>query len=263
MIVTGAGAGIGAAVARGFLQAGCSVVVNDVSEAALAHLVSNVEALPGSVATCVAAVGGEEAAAALVETAVSNFGGVDGLINCAGITRDRMIHKMSVEEFDSVILVHLRGTWLNCREVVRLWRDKAKQQAQDVVDPAERTFKKIVNVTSRSGLRGNPGQSNYAAAKAGIAGLTKTLALELGPLSINVNAVAPVARTAMTHTIDHGLHLAEGPEREAFLKARLARSALRWIGEADALVPTFLYLISQDSNYVSGQIFNVDGGANI
>ena len=262
-VVTGAGAGIGRAVALAFAAASASVVVNDAVEDRAGETVRLIEEAGAKATACVIPVGDEDAAAALVRTAVDSFGDLDILVNCAGIVRDRMIHNMTLAEYDDVLRVHLRGTWCNCREAVRYWRPAAKAEAADNPDRAARRSRKIINVTSISGLRGNAGQTNYAAAKAGIVGLTKALAKEVGPLGITVNAVAPVARTEMTRTNDLGLHVPEGPEREAYLTRRLQRSALRWIGEPEAVAPTFVFLASPASDYLTGQVFNADGGANI
>lgn len=262
-VVTGAGAGIGREVALALSRAGACVVVNDVSDGAAQGVVGEIEKEGGHAASCVVPIGGADAALALVAVAREAFGGFDILVNNAGVTRDRMIHNMSEEEFDDVIRVHLKGTWCNCREAVRVWRPEARSEAEAESDPALRRHRKIINVSSVSGLRGNVGQTNYAAAKAGIVGLTKALAKEVGPLAINVNAVAPVARTAMTRGNDLGLHVAEGQARDAYLQARLQRSALRWIGEVDAVSPAFVFLASAASDYLTGQVLNVDGGANI
>ncbi|MDI6912487.1 SDR family oxidoreductase [Nocardioides sp.] len=259
--LTGAGGGIGAAAAIAMAAEGASVVVNDTDEARAYAVVKDIQGAGGKAAACVASIGDEASAAALLSTALDNFGDLHVLVNSAGIVRDRMIHNMTLEEFDQVIHVHLRGTWCNSREVIRYWRPKAKQEAEAIADPAERLHRKIINVTSLSGLRGNPGQSNYSAAKAGIVGLTKTLAKEVGPLSINVNVVAPVAHTDMTAGAT--AHLPDGPEKEAFWAKRIERSALRWIGQPDTVAPTFVFLASDASNYLTGQVFNSDGGANI
>lgn len=262
-VVTGAGAGIGRAVAVAFAEAGASVIVNDADHDSAEQTRRQIKSTGGTSEVCAAAVGGEDAAQALVAAAVDGFGDLDILVNCAGIVRDRMIQNMTVDEFDEVLRVHLRGSWCNCREAVRHWRPAAKRQVDEWPEPAARRYRKIINVSSLSGLRGNAGQTNYAAAKAGIVGLTKALAKEVGRLSISVNAVAPVARTAMTSGNDLGLHLPAGPKREQYLRNRLERSALRWIGEPDAVSPAFLFLASPASDYLSGQVLNVDGGANV
>ena len=182
-----------------------------------------------------------------MQSALDSFGELDVLVNNAGILRDRMLHKMSEEDFDQVVDVHLKGTWACGRAAVSHWRPLAKAEK----DSGTVKHRKIVNVTSASGLIGSVGQSNYSAAKMGIVGLTKTWAKELGPLSINVNAVAPAALTAMTEP------LLEDPDAA---KKRMARFALGRYGEPEEIAPAFVYLASAESNYVTGQILCVDGG---
>jgi NAD(P)-dependent dehydrogenase (short-subunit alcohol dehydrogenase family) len=193
-IVTGAGRGIGRAVAIAFATEGARVVVNDVDKDAANEVATEI----GERAVAnYEPIGSVAAAEAVVQTALEAFDGLDVLVNNAGVLRDRMLHKMSEEEFDVVIEVHLKGTWACSRAAVQHWRPIAKGEA-DSGDPRHR---KIINVTSASGLMGAVGQSNYAAAKMGIVGLTKTWAKELGPLNINVNAIAPAALTAMTEPL--------------------------------------------------------------
>jgi 3-oxoacyl-[acyl-carrier protein] reductase len=243
-IVTGAGRGIGRAVALAFAGEGARVLVNDMDKDAANEVV---EAIGDPGVANYDAIGGTSAADSLLQGALDAFGQVDVLVNNAGVLRDRMLHKMSEEEFDKVIEVHLKGTWACGRAVVQHWRPIAKIEATDG-DPKHR---KIINVTSASGLLGSVGQSNYAAAKMGIVGLTKTWAKELGPLLINVNAIAPAALTAMTEP------LLEDPEAA---KKRLARFALGRYGSPEEIAPSFVFLASDESDYVTGQILCVDGG---
>ena len=243
-IVTGAGAGIGRAIALQFGSEGARVVVNDVDRAAAETVVKEIESNGGQAATNDDAIGTVAAAESLLATALDAFGEVDVLVNNAGILRDRMLHKMSEEEFDAVIQVHLKGTWACGRAVVQHWRPLAKEEEAPKV-------RKIINVTSASGLRGSVGQSNYAAAKMGIVGLTKTWAKELGSLNILCNAIAPAALTAMTEPL---------VQDEAQARARYARMALGRYGDPDEIAPAFVFLASKESDYITGQVLAVDGG---
>ena len=243
-IVTGAGGGIGRAVAIAFASEGASVVVNDLDKEAANEVVGEI----GDRAVAnYEPIGSVAAAESVVQTALDSFDELDVIVNNAGLLRDRMLHKMSEEEFDAVIEVHLKGTWACGRAAVQHWRPLAKQEAES----GSPRHRKIINVTSASGLLGAVGQSNYAAAKMGIVGLTKSWAKELGPLNINVNAIAPAALTAMTEP------LLEDPEAA---RKRLARFALGRYGAPEEIAPGFVYLASSESDYVTGQILCIDGG---
>jgi 3-oxoacyl-[acyl-carrier protein] reductase len=246
-VVTGAGRGIGRAIVDAFAAEGASVLINDVDKEAADGAVAELTSRGVKAAANYEAVGTVSAAEAIVKDAVDAFGKLDVLVNNAGILRDRMLHNMSEEEFDVVIKVHLKGTWACGRAAVQLWRPLAKEEQSR----GETVHRKIINVTSPSGLIGAVGQSNYAAAKMGIVGLTKTWAKELGPLSINVNAVSPTALTAMTEP------LLQDPEAA---KKRMARFALGRYGAPEEIAPAFVYLAAADSNYMTGQILCVDGG---
>ena len=246
-IVTGAGRGIGRAIALAFAAEGANVLVNDVDADSAAEVAGEASKSGVSSATNNDAIGSVAAAEAVVDAAYEAFGDVDVLVNNAGILRDKMLHNMSEEDFDRVIEVHLKGTWACGREIVRRWRPAAKQEAGGGA-PRHR---KIVNVTSASGLIGSVGQSNYSAAKMGIVGLTKTWAKELGALNINVNAVAPTALTSMTEP------LLQDPD---IAKKRLSRFPLGRYGAPEEIAPAFVYLASDESNYVTGQVLCVDGG---
>jgi len=246
-IVTGAGRGIGRAVALAFAAEGGNVLVNDVDADAATAVAEEAKALGVRGVTHTEPIGTVEAAESLLRVALESFEEVDVLVNNAGILRDKMLHNMSEEDFDLVIQVHLKGTWACGRAVVQHWRPLAKEEAA-----AGRTrHRKIINVTSPSGLIGAIGQSNYAAAKMGIVGLTKSWAKELGSLAINVNAVSPTALTAMTEP------LLQDPEAA---KKRLARFALGRYGAPEEIAPAFVYLASEESNYVTGQVLRIDGG---
>jgi 3-oxoacyl-[acyl-carrier protein] reductase len=246
-IITGAGRGIGRSIAIAFAAEGAQVVVNDVDTQAADGVVDEIAARGGAARSDHGAVGSVETAEALLAGALDSFGRVDTLVNNAGILRDRMVHNMSEQDWDDVVRVHLRGAWACGRAVIRHWRPLAKLEAAR----GEPRHRKIVNVTSASGLVGAAGQSNYAAAKMGIVGLTKTWAKELGRLAINVNAIAPAALTAMTEP------LMQDPDAAS---ARLARFALGRYGAPEEIAPAFVFLASDESNYITGQVLCVDGG---
>ena len=246
-IVTGAGAGIGRAIALAFGTEGARVVVNDIDQAAAETVVKEITEDGGRATANAEAIGTVVAAEALLNAALDAYGEVDVLVNNAGILRDRMLHKMSEEDFDLVIQVHLKGTWACGRAVVQHWRPIAKEEAAS----GSPKISKIINVTSPSGLRGSVGQSNYAAAKMGIVGLTKTWAKELGSLGMLVNAVSPTALTAMIEPL---------VQDEAQAKARYARMALGRYGAPEEIAHAFVFLASSESDYITGQVLCVDGG---
>jgi NAD(P)-dependent dehydrogenase (short-subunit alcohol dehydrogenase family) len=197
VIVTGAGGGLGRAHARLFAHEGARVLVNDVGgsrdgtggdKSAAESVVAEIRAAGGEAAANHDTVASMEGAQAIVKSALDAFGRVDVLVNNAGILRDKTLLKMSEADFDAVIAVHLRGTFLTGQAF-------AKQLV------AQGEGGKIVNTTSVSGMLGNFGQANYAAAKAGIYGLTRTMSIELQKHKITVNALAPIAKTRMTEDL--------------------------------------------------------------
>ncbi|WP_054816577.1 3-oxoacyl-ACP reductase [Nocardia arizonensis] len=194
-IVTGAGAGLGKAEALALAAAGASVVVNDLRENdAVAETLAQIRGL-GAKAEFVAGSIAESATAdALIATATDAFGGVDIVVNNAGITRDKMLFNMSDEDFDAVLAVHLRGHFLLSRNAAAYWRAKSKQLDGPV-------YGRLINTSSEAGLIGPPGQANYGAAKAGITALTLSAARGLSRFGVRANAIAPRARTAMTEAV--------------------------------------------------------------
>ncbi len=198
-IVTGAGRGIGRAHALELARQGARVVVNDLGTSGsgegaaseVAHsVVAEIEALGGEAVANGADVADFEQAAAMVQQAIDTFGGLDILVNNAGFVRDRMLVNTSEEEWDAVIRVHLKGHFAPLRHAGAWWRSEAKQGRQPVA--------RVINTSSGAGLQGSIGQTTYSTAKAGIAGMTLVAAAELGRYGVNVNAIAPVARTRMT-----------------------------------------------------------------
>jgi 3-oxoacyl-[acyl-carrier protein] reductase len=187
-IVTGSGRGLGLAYAQELARAGAAVVVNDVDEEVATAAVESITAAGGTAVAEVVAVGTSEAAQALVDRAVSEFGRLDVLVNNAGILRDTTLWKMTDEQFDAVLTTHLRGTFTCTRAAAIRMREQGEGG-------------RIICIGSPTGQVGNFGQTNYAAAKAGIVGMVRTWAMELARAEITVNAVVPVAATAMTETV--------------------------------------------------------------
>ncbi len=249
VVVTGAGRGIGRGHAIEFARQGAKVVVNDLgaevdgtgSSAGPAGQV--VEEIRGMGADAVA--NGEdisdwEGAKRLIDAAVEAFGGLDVLVNNAGILRDRMLVNMTEAEWDAVIRVHLRGTFAPMRHAVEYWRNRSKA--------GESNDARIINTTSPSGIYGNVGQTNYGAAKAGIASMTVISAMELGRYGVTVNAIAPAALTRMTESLGFGEGAAERKPEEFDPN------------DPDNIAPLVVWLGSADSADITGRVFNVHGG---
>jgi NAD(P)-dependent dehydrogenase (short-subunit alcohol dehydrogenase family) len=187
-LVTGAGRGLGLAYATALANAGASVVVNDADDAAAKQAADTITGAGGTAVAEPGAVGSAEVAQRLVDRAVREYGKLDVLVTNAGILRDRVLWKMTDEDFDAVVDVHLRGTFTCARAAVQHMRERGEGG-------------RLILVGSPAGQRGNFGQTNYAAAKAGIAAMTRTWSMECAKAGITVNAIIPVAATAMTATI--------------------------------------------------------------
>jgi NAD(P)-dependent dehydrogenase (short-subunit alcohol dehydrogenase family) len=229
VVVTGAGQGIGREEALACARAGAAVVADDLAGAA--ETAAAITAEGGRALALEHDVGDFEAAGRLVAAAVDTFGGLDGVVNNAGVVRDRMVFNMSPEEFDLVLRVNLGATFAMTRHAAAWWKAKGRPGA-------------VVNTTSTSGLLGNQGQANYGAAKAGVAAFTVICALELARYGVRVNAIAPGARTQMT----------EG-----------AFGQLDFAGGFDPLdpanvAPVVVWLLSDAAAEVSGQVIGITGG---
>lgn len=194
-IVTGAGAGLGRAEALELARAGASVIVNDLAENdAVSATLADIRALGAKAEFVAGSIAERSTADALLQTAEETFGGLDIIVNNAGITRDKMLFNMSDEDFDAVIAVHLRGHFLLTRNAGAYWRAKSKEAGAPV-------YGRIVNTSSEAGLLGPAGQANYGAAKAGITALTLSASRALSAFGVTANAIAPRARTSMTEKV--------------------------------------------------------------
>jgi 3-oxoacyl-[acyl-carrier protein] reductase len=237
VLVTGGARGIGAATATRFAAEGAKVVVADFDAEAARE---TADAIDGIAVRCDVTKRDEVEHA--VEKAVAEGGSLDVLVTCAGIIRDNMLFKMSDEDWDAVIDTHLKGTFFAVR---------AAQKHM-----VEQKSGKMVLISSTSAL-GNRGQTNYSAAKAGLQGMTKTLAIELGPFNVNVNCVAPgFIATAMTQQTADRM----GVPFEQFMEAVAGQVPLRRVGQPEDVAGTIAYLCSEDAGYVSGQVIYVAGG---
>ncbi len=236
-VVTGAGRGVGRGIALELAREGAKVVVNDLGCAVdgqgqtqdpAMQVVEEIRSFGGQAVPNYDSVASFDGAKRIIDTAIEHFGRIDILVNNAGILRDRTIMKMSEEDFDAVIAVHLKGTW-NCgRHAIPHMR--------------EQNYGRIINITSSAGLRGNFGQSNYGAAKAGILGLTLCWALELARYGITVNAMAPAGLTRMVATMP-GMENKEPPHEM----------------HPDRNAPMVAFLASEKAGHVNGQIFGRRG----
>ncbi len=235
--MTGGANGIGAATARRLAADGATVVVADFDEAAAQ---ATATAIGGHAVRC--DVTNREDVEGAVEAAVKEGGSLDILVACAGIIRDNLLFKMTDDDWDSVIDTHLKGSFYAVR---------AAQKHM-----VEQRSGKMVLISSTSAL-GNRGQTNYSTAKAGLQGMTKTLAIELGPYNVNVNCVAPgFIATAMTQQTADRM----GVPFDKFREAVAEQVPLRRVGEPEDVAGTIAYLCSDDASYVSGQVIYVRGG---
>ena len=236
-IVTGGSLGIGAAIARELARSGADVAINyRKHDAEAKQVVADIEAMGRRGLALKADVSNFADAQRMVAQVVETFGGLDILVNNAGINRDGVIWKMTEEQWDQVIEVNLKGYFNYIRAVVGTFKEQKSG--------------KIINITSINGLRGKFGQTNYAAAKAGIIGLTKSLARELGRSSVNVNAVAPgLIETDM---------MKDAPEKVR--EAALAEIVLGRLGKPQEVASVVTFLCSEAARHITGQVIQVDGG---
>ena len=247
VVITGAGNGIGREHALEFARQGAKVLVNDLggardgtgaSEGPANDVVNEIKAMGGEAVANTDDVSDFDAAKRMIDQAVDTFGGLDVLVNNAGILRDRMLVNMTIDEWDAVIKVHLRGTFCPTRHAAEYWRNRSKA--------GEENDARIINTTSSSGIYGNPGQTNYGAAKAGIASFTIIAAKELERYGVTVNAIAPGALTRMTEDLN--------PNRPKVEEGQWAPFG------AENIAPLVVWLGSSESREISGRVFNVAGG---
>jgi NAD(P)-dependent dehydrogenase (short-subunit alcohol dehydrogenase family) len=246
-VITGAGRGIGRGEALLFAEHGARVVVTDLGgewdgsgadSRAASQVVQEIEHAGGNAVAHFEDISEPSGAESLIRLALDTWGKLDVVVNNAGILRDRMVFNMSVEEWDSVIKVHLRGHFLVTHEACAHWRDRAK--AGDDLSGA-----RIINTSSTSGILGNPGQSNYGAAKAGIAAFTQIVAMEMQRYGVMVNAIAPGARTRMTEKTFGEMKIPEG-EFDQLAPENIA--------------PVVVWLASDAAAGITGQVFGIQGG---
>lgn len=238
-IVTGSGRGIGEGIALRFAEEGAKIVVNDINEADALGTVEKIKSMGRQAVAVIGSVASREIAQKMVDTAVNEFGTVDILVNNAGIIRDAMLHKMTDEQWDQVIEVNLKGVFLCTQCVARVMREKG--------------YGKIINISSTS-WRGNPGQLNYSATKAGVIGMTKTAAKELAPKGINVNVIAPgMIWTDMIKSMPPAI--IEKMEKGLPFIVPLNRK-----GTPQDVANLALFLASDESSFITGQLIHCDGG---
>ena len=243
-IVTGAARGVGREHALGLARHGARVVVNDLGGAVdgtgtdkspAQQVVEEIKAMGGEAVVNGDDVSSWNGAKNLIDQAVDTFGTLDVVVNNAGILRDRMLVNMTEDEWDSVIQVHLKGTFAPSRHAAAYWRQTSK-------DTGEKVNARIINTSSTSGLYGNVGQTNYGAAKAGIAAFTIIAARELGRIGVTVNSISPTAYTRMTDNL-----------RE-YTEEDIERRDPRWVS------PTIVYLSSAEANDITGRVIQAGNG---
>ena len=234
-IVTGSGRGIGRAIALKLAEVGATVVVNDIGEAAQG-VAEEIRAISRQSLAILADVSSSSDVARLMETTKATYGKVDILVNNAGITRDQILVRMSDEDWDRVLNVNLRSVFLCSRAVLR---QMIKQR-----------WGRIISIASIVGVAGNPGQANYASAKAGIIGLTRTIAREVASRGITANVIAPgFIDTEMTQRLE-----------EKRRQELMGHIPLGYLGSPRDVAEAVAFLASEEARYITGQILNVDGG---
>jgi 3-oxoacyl-[acyl-carrier protein] reductase len=264
-LVTGAGRGIGRAIAIKLASEGARVVVNDLDAEPAKETVDVIRASDRVATACAGSVIEDGFGERFVRTALDEFGGVDIIVNNAGFTWDSVIQKMTDEQFKAVMDVHVTAPFRILRAASEPIRRFAKQEAQD----GREVFRKVVNISSVSGLGGNPGQVNYAAAKAAVVGMTKTLAKEWGRYRVNVNCVAfGFIQTRMTQPLDDandavdvgGRAIKYGVQRALLDNLAKQQIPLGRLGTVEEAANGVYLFCIPESDYISGQVITVGGG---
>jgi 3-oxoacyl-[acyl-carrier protein] reductase len=238
-VVTGGGRGVGRQICLDFAKEGANVVVNYAANSKAAdEVVSMVQAMGRKAVAVKADVGQEADAQRLIESCVENFGSIHILVNNAGISKPSMLHKMSVELWDEVVNIQMRGPWLTTKAAYKYF--------------SEQKYGRIINVTSVAGMVGTIGQIQYAAAKGGVVTLTKSIARELARFNVTCNCISlGIVTTEMTTTLQTDEKL-----KEIYVR----RILLGKYAEPEDVTPAFVFFASDDSRYITGQILPVDGG---
>ncbi|HET7735881.1 MAG TPA: SDR family NAD(P)-dependent oxidoreductase [Nocardioidaceae bacterium] len=262
-LVTGAGRGIGRSIALKLASEGASVVVNDLDKDPANDVVGEITAAGGTAIAFPGSVTAPEFADGFVDTAINSFGGLDIIINNAGYTWDTVVQKMSDEQWDTILDVHLKAPF----RILRAAQPFISRFTKEEAAVGKRVHRKVVNISSVAGLYGNAGQINYSSAKAGIVGLTRTLAKEWGRYNVNVNAVAfGFIETRLTHAADGGSTIdIEGREIKVGINPQLLEVVKHTIplgrpGTPDEAAGSVVMLTYPEADYVSGQIIVTGGG---
>ena len=241
VIITGAGGGLGRAHALEFAAEGANIVVNDINARAANAVVDEISAMGGKAMVNAFDITDYAACTTAVAETIDTFGDLHCVLNNAGVNRDRMFASMTEEEWDTIMAVHLKGHFCLSSNAVHHWRAQAKA--------GQSVSARIINTSSGAGLQGSVGQSNYAAAKAGIAALTLNQAAELGRYGITANAITPAARTAMTTQVEVMAERMKKPEDGSFDY---------W--DAGNVSPLLVWLGSEHSAHITGRVFEAEGG---
>ncbi len=266
-IVSGSGRGIGRAIAMKLASEGAKVVINDLDAAPAEQTLADIKAAGGTAVACVGSVTADGFADRFVKTAIDNFGGLDIIINNAGYTWDNVVQKMTDEQWNAIIDVHLTAPFKILRAAAEFIRASSRKEAE----AGQEVFRKVVNISSIAGTGGNAGQANYSAGKAGIIGLTKALSKEWGRYKVNVNAVAfGMIKTRLTEasaagdaSIDvegHKIKVGVNPDLLEMMERTIPLG--RGGTPEEAAVSVYLLCIPE-SNYVSGQTLICGGGISI